>query len=111
MPHIVKINGYNILYIHNPKNITSIHGYIKTGSIHESSEESGIMHLIEHMILDSWKKCKIKCNHNKNSCNVYWSKKGIMSNGQTTATFTRYFVIGINNGNQKDMYEYMASII
>lgn len=104
MPNTLIINGYNIIYIKNNKNLTSIHAYIKVGSIHETKVNSGIAHLIEHMILDSWKKCK-------NSCNVHWSKKGIISNGQTTATFTRYFMIGSNDGKQSDMYEYMSSIL
>ncbi len=104
MPEILDINGYKIIYIKNNKNLTSIHAYIKVGSIHETKINSGIAHLIEHMILDSWKKCKT-------SCNTHWSKKGVISNGQTTATFTKYFMIGSNDGTQANMYEYIASII
>jgi predicted Zn-dependent peptidase len=105
IPVILEINGYKIMYIHNDKNITSIHCYVNSGSIHETKEMSGILHLLEHMILESWKKCK------KDSCDSFWSKKGIMSNGQTSATYTRYFITGLNNGNQKNLYEYVASII
>lgn len=105
IPIILEINGYKIMYIHNEKNITSIHCYVNSGSMHETKEMSGILHLLEHMILESWKKCK------KDSCDSFWSKKGIMSNGQTGATYTRYFITGLNNGNQKNLYEYVASII
>lgn len=105
IPVILDINGYKIMYIHNEKNITSIHCYVNSGSICETKEMSGILHLLEHMILESWKKCK------KDRCDSFWSKKGIMSNGQTGATYTRYFITGLNNGNQKNLYEYVASII
>lgn len=104
-PEVLNINGYKVMYIHNEKNMTSIHCYVNSGSIHETKEMSGIFHLLEHMILESWKKCK------KDSCDSFWSKKGIMSNGQTAATYTRYYIIGLNNGNQKNLYEYVASII
>ena len=33
-------------------------------------KESGIAHLLEHIITDSWDKCK-------GNCTSYWSKKGI----------------------------------
>ena len=103
-PKILNVNGFNILYINNNKNISSIHAYLNIGSIQETKKLSGIMHLIEHMIIDSWKKCN-------NSCGTYWSKKSAMINAQTSATFTRFFIIGLNNGNQKEMYEYICSIL
>ena len=70
---IIEINGYKIIYIKNNKNITSIYSYIKTGFMFENKNEEGISHLIEHLLIQSWKTCH-------ESCTQYWSKKGVNIN-------------------------------
>lgn len=99
----ININGYNILYIKNNKNITEIQTFVNVGSIHEETEESGVAHLLEHILLDSWGACK-------NNCTEYWSYKGINSNGHTMSCVTTYFIFGSSENNE-DLYEYMASIM
>lgn len=95
------INGYKILYIHTSNQITSIHAYVKTGNINESRDKSGISHLLEHIIIDSWEKCEGKCTE-------YWSRKGIISNAQTLTLYTRYFIVGLSKETD-DMINYIAS--
>ncbi len=99
----MNINGYKIIYIPTTKNITSVHAYVKTGSICESVKENGISHLLEHIITDSWKRCK-------GNCSAYWSKKGIISNAQTLTLYTRYYIVGMSK-ELDDMINYMSSII
>jgi len=102
MPIEFIIHRHKIIYIPVTKNITSIHAHVKVNSIWEPIKLSGIAHLLEHVLLDSWAKCK-------GSCTKYWSKKGILSNGYTKPWSTEYFVIGMNDS--EDMYDYMGSVM
>ena len=101
IPTKLNINGYTIFYTHCPKNITSIHTFVNTGSLYESSRLSGIAHLLEHILLDSWLKCK-------GGYTKYWSQKGIISNAQTMTKITRYYIVG-SSAKSEDMYDYIAS--
>lgn len=100
---IINVYNYRILYINNAKNITSIHTYVKTGSVYELEEEAGISHLLEHIITDSWQKCK-------GNCTYYWSKKGININARTYGFQTEYYITGLTK-EMEDMIDYMSSII
>ncbi len=99
----MNINGYKIIYIPTTKRITSVHAYVKTGSICEPVKENGISHLLEHIIIDSWERCK-------GNCTTYWSNKGVFSNAQTLTLYTRYFIVGMSK-ELDDMINYMTSII
>jgi len=101
--NIQPIKGYKVIYIPTTKNITSVHAYVKTGSMCENLKENGISHLLEHIILDSWEKCK-------GNCTTFWSKKGVLSNAQTLLLYTRYFIIGMSKESD-NMINYMANII
>ncbi len=97
------INGYKIIYIPTTKNITSVHAYVKIGNMCETEKESGIAHLLEHIITDSWEKCK-------GNCTSYWGKKGIISNAQTNTMYTRYYIVGLTK-EIENMIDYIASTI
>jgi zinc protease len=99
----MNINGYKIIYIPTVKNITSVHAYVNTGNMYETEKDSGIAHLLEHIIADSWHKCKGNCVN-------FWAKKGIISNAQTNTVYTRYFIVGLTK-EMENMIDYMASII
>jgi zinc protease len=99
----MNVNGYRIIYIPTTNKITSIHAYVKTGSMCETQKEAGISHLLEHIITDSWDRCK-------GNCNTYWSKKGILSNAQTLTLYTRYYIVGLSK-EMDDMINYSASTI
>ena len=103
IPDKIVVNGYTILYIKNTKKITSVSAYVNTGSLYEDKNESGIAHLLEHILTDSWNKCS-------GSCTEYWSKKGIMSNARTSSSYTSYYMLGLSN-DPGDMYDYISSII
>jgi predicted Zn-dependent peptidase len=99
----MNINGYKIIYIPTVKNITSVHAYIRTGSLCENISQSGIAHLLEHVITDAWNKCS-------GNCTKFWSKKGIITNAQTNTLYTRYYIVGLTK-EIENMIDYMASII
>ena len=103
MNEIVNVNGYKIIYIISEKKITSVHAYINTGSMFENEQQCGISHLLEHIITDSWERCK-------GNCTSYWSKKGVISNAQTLTLYTRYFILGMSK-EIDDMINYIASTI
>jgi zinc protease len=98
------VNGYRIIYIPTTNKITSVHVYVKTGSMCETQKEAGISHLLEHIITDSWDRCK------GFNCTEYWSKKGILSNAQTLTLYTRYYIVGMSK-EMDDMINYSASTI
>jgi zinc protease len=97
------VNGYRIIYIPTTNKITSVHAYVKTGSMCETQKEAGISHLLEHIITDSWDRCQ-------GNCTEYWSKKGILSNAQTLTLYTRYYIVGLSK-EMDDMINYSASTI
>lgn len=99
----MNVNDYRIIYIPTTNKITSIHAYVKTGSMCETQKEAGISHLLEHIITDSWDRCK-------GNCSSYWSKKGILSNAQTLTLYTRYYIMGLSK-EMDDMINYSASTI
>lgn len=88
------INDYNVLYIHTDKNITEIQAFVNVGSIHEKYEQSGIAHILEHILLDGWSHCK-------DNCTEYWSYKGVNSNGHTMSCYTTYYILGSSTKNDK----------
>ena len=52
------VNGYSILLISIPSKATYVQGYIQTGFINENKTNIGLSHLVEHISVSSWKKCK-----------------------------------------------------
>ena len=94
---------YKVIYIPTTNNLTSVHAYVKTGNVCETSKNSGIAHLLEHVIADSWDKCA-------GNCKTFWSKRGIFSNAQTTTLYTRYFITGLTK-EIENIIDYMASIM
>lgn len=56
---------------------------VRVGSSYESKDELGIAHLLEHMIVDSWK-------YDIN----YWNNKGIFFNAVTNICNTNYYIVG-----------------
>ena len=61
----MNVSDYRIIYIPTTKNITSVHAYVKTGGMFEVEKHCGISHLLEHIITDSWERCK-------GNCTSYW---------------------------------------
>ena len=53
--------------------------------MNENKKNSGISHLLEHVLTESWTKCK-------NNCAKYWGNKGIITNASTGNTTINYYV-------------------
>lgn len=98
---MIRIKGHDIIYIPTKNDITSIHAYINSGTLHESEVECGIAHLLEHILLDSW---------NKKDYKKEFEKKGIITNAHTLPTYTNYYIIGLTKNIEK-MIDYISGII
>ena len=96
-----KIKGYTIILIPAKGGMTLVQSHIHTGFIHEDKKTLGISHLMEHIMADSWKKCK-------GPCPQYWNKKGTSSNAFTSNTFVGYWILGLKEWN-REMAEYVIA--
>ena len=58
MYEIINIEGFQILLNQDKSSKTfKIESIIGDGFIHETRENSGIAHFVEHVVSESWKKC------------------------------------------------------
>jgi predicted Zn-dependent peptidase len=96
------INGYDVLFVHSPLNTIHIEAVISSGFIYETKHTSGVNHLLEHVIVSGWEKCK-------GSCNTYWDKKGAIINASTDNTNMKYYVKGLVSDTD-EMVEYISSL-
>jgi len=102
--HLHIINGYKVLFVKQPNtNQLHIECVIRSGFYNETKELSGINHLLEHMMVEGWKQCKL-------SCSRYWDNKGYYTNASTDKTTMNYYIKGLNH-EWKNMITYMTSII
>ena len=98
-----KIDDYKILTIPiEESQIIYVQSYIISGRMNEDKQNSGISHLLEHVLTESWKKCK-------DDCAKYWGKKGIVTNASTGDTTVTYYVEGLEK-NYKEIIEYIIEI-
>ena len=101
---IHKHNGYTIILIPNENDTVHISACIRSGTVNETKETSGTHHLMEHILTEAWKPC------GKDTCNSYWTKKGINMNASTSMSYVQFYV----NGLKEDfdlMLQYMIDII
>ncbi len=102
-PQLHTINNYKVVVIKNNSHLVSIHSYILNGFIHETKENLGINHLLEHTLVNSYKKCK------KFNCYEYLNKLGLDFNATVTNNIINYYVNGLNRDTDK-MLEYIINI-
>lgn len=102
-PYIKTINNYKVLFIKSNSRLLSIQSYIFNGFIHESKENLGINHLLEHVLVNSYKKCK------KFDCFKYLNQMGINYNAYTTNNILNYYTVGLNKDIDK-MLDYIVKI-
>ena len=98
-----KINGYPFLFVHEPNKVIHLEVVVHSGFIHETKRTSGVNHLLEHVLVSGWKKCK-------ESCNTYWDKHGALVNASTDETAMRYYIKG-DKKDIPDMVDYISSIV
>lgn len=100
---LYNINGFNILLINlkgNKSGNISVRSYIDTGYIHETENNLGINHLLEHILVNS----NTFCNNN---CITEMNKRGIIMNATTGLNIINYFV----NGLETDLIDMLNFII
>ena len=102
-PKMHIINGYKVLFVPRGNEILHIECVIRNGFCVETKENSGINHLLEHVLVEGWKTCGPKCNS-------YWDNKGYYVNASTDKTTMTYYIKGLNNEWEK-MVEYITTII
>ena len=103
VPQLHIINGYKVLFVPRAKDILHVECVIKNGFCTETIQTSGINHLLEHVMVNAWTKCK-------SSCNSYWDNKGYILNAITDKTTMNYYIKGLNT-EWKEMVTYIASIV
>jgi predicted Zn-dependent peptidase len=103
VPKLHIINGYKVLFVPRGKDILHVECVIRNGFCTETKYNSGINHLLEHVMVNAWKNCKT-------SCNAYWDNKGYSVNASTDKTTMNYYIKGLNT-EWKNMITYIASII
>ena len=96
------INGYKVVLIPVKSNIIYVQSFILSGFITENKKNSGISHLLEHILMDSWIKCK-------DNCAQYWGNKGIITNASTNNTTINYYCKGLYQ-HRKEILEYIVGI-
>ena len=90
-----KIKNYNLLTIPiDDTEIIYVQSYIMSGRMNEDQSNSGISHLLEHVLTESWKKCK-------DDCAKYWGKKVIITNASTGDTTINYYVEGLEKNYKR----------
>lgn len=101
MVKIKRINNFKVLMIpvHNTP-VVYVQSFILSGYMNETPANSGISHLLEHVLGDSWAKCD-------DDCAKYWGDRGIIANASTSDTTINYFVEGL----KKDLEEIIEYII
>jgi predicted Zn-dependent peptidase len=99
-----KVGGYNVNIINAQSENVYVGAFINNGSMNETHETAGINHLLEHIIMNSWSKCK------KQSCFVYWDKRPVKMNGHTTITYVKYFINGLRS-ELANMLKYIFEIV
>ena len=74
------------------------------GNYFENKDNTGISHLLEHVLMDSWKKCK------KNNCSKHWEGDGVSMNAHTDYLNNSYWIKGLDDIFDK-MLEYIVEIV
>ena len=83
---ILDINDFKVILNHDKNSkTTKVVSYISHGFINETKENTGISHLLEHMVKEGWNKCSEK------GCSDYWKKKGVLTNASTGQTNVKYY--------------------
>lgn len=102
-PELLNINGHRVLYFKIPNKTIHVESVIKTGFVDEKQENSGINHLLEHVLTNAWGKC------NNKSCSTYWANKGGIYNASTDEHKINYYISGTKN-MQDDIINYIVDI-
>ena len=104
MYEIINIEGFQILLNQDKSSKTfKIESIIRDGFIHETRENSGIAHFVEHVVSESWKKCF------KKGCSTFWTDYGSSYNAETTDNGVMYYIEGFDK-DFSIMIDYICGI-
>ena len=99
---IKNINGYSVVCVPSEGDVCVVRAIVRSGFIYETKDNLGIYHLLEHVVVNAWDRCK-------KNCILYWDNHGGIINASTEETTMNYFVKGLSDSID-DMIEYIASI-
>lgn len=102
-PELRKINKYNVLFIKDNTKIITVQSFILNGFINETKENIGISHLLEHVLSNSYKKCK------QYNCYEYLNKIGSNSNASTDNNIINYYATSLIKDTDK-ILKYIINI-
>ena len=85
---IKNINGYSVVCVPAEGNVCVVRAIVRSGFIYETKENLGIYHLLEHVVVNAWDRCK-------KNCILYWDNHGGSINATTEETTMNYFVKGL----------------
>lgn len=100
---VKKIHGYTVILVPTPMDTLIVRASVGAGFIRETKETLGIHHLLEHVVVNSWKHCEPNCV-------LYWDKQGCILNASTENTTVNYYIKGLPDIAEK-MISYMISIL
>ena len=102
-PKMHTINGYKVIFVPRGNDILHIECVIRNGFCVETKKNSGINHLLEHILVEGWKNCSPHCNS-------FWDNKGYYVNASTDKTTMAYYIKGLNK-DWEEMVKYITTII
>jgi predicted Zn-dependent peptidase len=97
---LYNINGFDLLIINVDSDNYNVKSYIDTGYIHETLDNLGINHLLEHVLINSNSNCN-------NDCITEMNKKGVIMNATTGLNMINYYMSGLEN----DLYLMIKFIV
>jgi len=100
----INLNGFDVFLFYNKNKTTYINSYILSGKFNETKKNTGINHLLEHILTNAWKKCL------NNKCSSYWRSRGVSYNAFTNDSHLNYYTFGLKQFND-EMIDYIVSII
>ncbi len=91
--------GHNIVLAHKDGEMVNVSTWIKTGSINENDEITGISHFVEHVMFKGTK------NHAAGEFDKFLEAKGAIVNAATWKDYTFYYVTLPKGENCENLYE------
>lgn len=83
-------NGYTFIHVPKSGDVFNISTWVRTGSIHENDENSGISHFLEHLMFKGTERFKV------GEFDRAMESMGAIINAATWKDFTFYYVTGPN---------------
>ena len=104
LPETYSINGSSLHLYHIPNNTLHVSAMVIGGKFKETKKNSGISHLLEHVLTNSY----IKCNYI--DCRTFFQTKGIKYNAITGNNYIQYWISGLIS-NQDLLLDYIINTI